>query len=81
MTRKELAARIGAAGGSLSQWEGREPPTLPKKLDLDAIAAALDLTPAESRELRLAAELTYSPAGIQALVRRLLDERAQRQRR
>lgn len=72
LNRTDFARRVGLDKATLSRLEHRKPTRLPKKLNVDRWIAALDLSREDAKRLRLAAELSWSPVGVQDLVRQLL---------
>lgn len=74
MTRDAFCRSIRLPPSTLSLLEIKAGTKLPKSLDLDRWSEALALTDHEKRKLRLAAELAWSPLGVQDLVVRLQKE-------
>jgi transcriptional regulator with XRE-family HTH domain len=69
ITRADFAKLVGLTKGTLSRLEHKQPPKLPRRLNIGAWAEKLNLNETERHRLQLAAEITWSPALVQELVR------------
>jgi hypothetical protein len=65
LTHAAFCRLVGLKRGTLSAIRLRRPTKVPKTIDVDAWAKALGLKAKERDALRRAAELAWSPQGIQ----------------
>lgn len=76
LTRGEFAKKAGLEPYTLSRLTHRAPTKLPDDLNLDSWAEILQLSAEEKRQLAFAANLTWSTAPIQEVVRTLMKKRS-----
>jgi hypothetical protein len=81
MTGADFAKKVGISEALLSQIRYRPPTRLPKHLRVDVWADRLQLTEQESAALLWAAELAWSPAGIQKFHKELEGTKIQGKKR
>lgn len=71
MTDADFARMTGLSKAMVSLIKHRAPTNLPNKVDVQKWAKLLRLTETEKAALLEAAELAWSPAGIQEIVQRI----------
>lgn len=70
LSQAAFCKQVGLRPSNLSAIRLRGPTRLPKAIDVNAWAKALGLTASERAALQRAAELAWSPAGIQRVLSR-----------
>ena len=77
LSDSDFARKAGLARAQVSEMKRRPASRLPRRVELDRWIRLLALSKEEAAQLREAAELTWSPQGIQELVSKLRDEKRQ----